>query len=704
MPARSAAASVDRFFELSLLGMVTSGYFAVVGSGYLDAPTSVLTAAGLILRGLLVTGVLRFEISGRLVTAATLAYFGFYALDYASLSGEFITATVHLVFFVTVLKILTARTSRDHVFVAAIAFSELLAASILSTNFTFFVFLGLFMLFAVATFASGEIRRSIRRPRHCARGGLRHLHWRLAALSTSAALGILVLTAGMFFLLPRTARAAFQHFVPQRFHIPGFSNEMRLGEIGEIQQRGDAVMHVRVGPGSPAFPQKWRGNALSYFDGQRWYNPPQAGELVRADAGLLTLADPPQLRRKGRRIAYEVWLNSLTSDTLFLAGIPEYLRFSAPGATVIRSSTGGVRLGSGMTDGLHYGANAFLDEIGEINDPYPGRISEGDKLTNVMLHGTDARVISLAQQITQGQNSTEAKARAVQSYLQQNYKYTLELPSHTVADPLAYFLFERRKGHCEYFASAMAVMLRAINVPARVAEGFQSGVYNPLTGWYLIRASDAHAWVEAWIDGRGWTTFDPTPPAADVPLMSLWTRLGFYIDAAETFWHEWVLNYDLERQLVLASNVEVSSRGLWLRWFDAIRSQLASGTAAAGALAKRYGVGAVLAVVVLLLVWILAPRFREWRNARRRLRQAGRGAAVASDATLLYTRMLGLLRRRGIEKTFWTTPAEFSGQLPASEIARLVAEFTSAYNDLRFGGNGASAPRMIALLEKIEQA
>ena len=80
-----------------------------------------------------------------------------------------------------------------------------------------------------------------------------------------------------------------------------------------------------------------------------------------------------------------------------------------------------------------------------------------------------------------------------------------------MADPLAYFLFERKKGHCEYFASSMAVMLRTLGIPSRVVTGFQSGVYNPMTGWQVIRASDAHSWVEAWIDGRGWTTFDPTP-------------------------------------------------------------------------------------------------------------------------------------------------------------------------------------------------
>ena len=135
-------------------------------------------------------------------------------------------------------------------------------------------------------------------------------------------------------------------------------------------------------------------------------------------------------------------------------------------------------------------------------------------------------------------------------------------------DPLAHFLFERKAGHCEYFASAMAVMLRSLGIPSRVVTGFQSGIYNPLNGWQVIRASDAHSWVEAYLPRRGWATFDPTPPDPNAVQTGLGTKLAMYMDAAETFWQEWVLNYDLEHQLVLATRVQQSSsRGT--RWFDA---------------------------------------------------------------------------------------------------------------------------------------
>jgi hypothetical protein len=98
------------------------------------------------------------------------------------------------------------------------------------------------------------------------------------------------------------------------------------------------------------------------------------------------------------------------------------------------------------------------------------------------------------------------------------------------------------------------------------------------------------------------------------------------------------------------------------------------------------------------------PKAWAWWRTRARVRQVLRGRACSSDATLLYDRMLRFMKRRGFEKPSWLTPAEFAGVLPASDTAVLVRQFTSAYNDLRFGGNADAATRMVDLLERIERA
>lgn len=698
----SAVISVERFFELSLLGLIASGYLAVAGSGYLDAPTAALGAIGLAVRVMMVTGVVDLRLSNRLVGAATVAYIVFYPLDYAFISKEFLPATVHMVFFLAVVKILTARTNRDFIFLAIVAFLQLLAASVLSTSMNFFLFLALFLVFAVAAFASSEIRRSVHRPRRIARAELTRFHWRLAALTCATALGILVLTGGLFFLLPRTAQAAFRRLVPQQYHLPGFSNEVTLGQIGEIQQRRTPVMHVRLNSLEQPLNLKWRGAALSRFDGRRWYNPPDPPRILKVNDGMLELADKSQQRRAGIRFSYDVQLNAVASDALFFAGTPEYLFINSP--TVVRTATDSYRLGFGLSEPMRYGAYSYLEKPGSAATAQDVVPAPALAAMYLQLPVLDPRIPALAKSVTAGEQTADGRARALERYLRTQYTYTLQLLSEEVPDPLAHFLFDRRKGHCEYFASAMAVMLRTIGIPARVTNGFQSGVYNPVSGWYVIRTSDAHSWVEAWLPGHGWSTFDPTPPDLGRNTLSIWSRMAMYLDAADTFWQEWVLNYDLNRQIVLASKMESSGRSVGLKWVDRLRASAAVWNARGKAALSAYGGIAVAFAVIAVAAWLFGPKLWAWVLTHRRVRKAQRGNASAPDATLFYRRMLVMMKRRGYEKPAWVTPTEFARNIGGADTAGLVREFTAAYNELRFGGNPGAAPRMMQVLSRLEHS
>ena len=163
---------VERFFEFSLLGMLASGYFAVASSGYLDWPTAMLTLGALCLRTLMAAGILEVEISGGLADALAITFVVFYPLDYFYISGRFLPATLHFIFFLLVCKVLTARSTRDFTYLKVLAALELLGAAILSTSLSFFGFLALFLLFAIASFASGEVRVSTQMQRSVVRGGL----------------------------------------------------------------------------------------------------------------------------------------------------------------------------------------------------------------------------------------------------------------------------------------------------------------------------------------------------------------------------------------------------------------------------------------------------------------------------------------------------------------------------------------------------
>ncbi|MBL8179375.1 MAG: DUF3488 domain-containing protein [Bryobacterales bacterium] len=701
-PSAQRWTAADAYFEIALLGLLGSGYLAVLGSGYLDTTTAVATAAGLLVRALYVLGWVRFDISENAVTRWTVAYIAFYPLDYMYLSRDFLTATVHLVFFLAVVKVLTASSERDFFYVKIIAFLELLAASVLSSSANYFLFLALFLFFGVGTFTASEIRRSAARTDFVVRSGQRNLNWRLLGVTVFAVGGILTLTASLFFLLPRTARAAFQRLVPQRYHVPGFSNEVTLGQIGELKMRNSAVMHARILTGNEMAPYglKWRGAALTQFDGKRWFNETNSTEVMRVEAGVLRVSSLEDTLRRARRISYEVAMQESTSDALFLAGSPETIQIAVP--LVIRTPANTFRL-FGPADQLRYRVYALLETGGDPK--YTGRpMSTEERMINLRLPPLDGRIGELAKRIAAGSESDFDKTHALEAYLRRAYPYTTELPQVETADPVADFLFRRKKGHCEYFASSLAVMLRSIGIPARIATGFQSGIFNPLSGWYLIRASDAHSWVEVWLKGRGWTTFDPTPPDPNPAGQTLSMRLQLYADALQVFWQDWVLSYDIERQLNLAARVEQSSRSFQLRWLERAAADWAVQAKHGLEAAKRKAWLVTAAAGVFAALFFFGPALVRYARLVVRVHRVRRGQASASDATLLYRRMLSILRQRGIEKPAWITPSEFAGTVKDPQAAALVGKFTDTYYALRFGNDHAAAPRLVALLDELQRA
>jgi hypothetical protein len=695
----NAAASVERFFQFSLLGLVTSGYLAVAGSGYLDAPTVALTGAGLLLRALLISGLLRFDISERAATLFAISYIGFFAIDYFDLSRDLLTATVHLVFFLAVMKILTAKTNRDYLYTAAIAFLELLAAAILSVDLNFFLFLALYLLFAMAALTSGEIRRSMQKAAATARGGLRHFHPRLAILSVLVTLGILAITTGLFFLLPRTAEAAFARLRGRGIFLPGFSDQVTLGEIGEIKSTSRTVMHVRIFSRNVPAGLKWRGAALTQFDGRKWSNQNAAEEAIAVENGHVDLQPGPW--HSGRRLNYQVVLNAVNTNVLFFLGTPEKLDVRQ--FYVYRNPNGGYRLGRDPPPGFSYDAYSLLEEPAESSPPGDQvvALASDARQRYLQLPKLDPRIPQLAREMTGSTATDVQRARAIERHLRADYGYTLELPDHELADPLADFLFTRRKGYCEYFASAMTVLLRTMGIPARLATGFQNGEYNPLSELWVVRASDAHSWVEAWIPGHGWTTFDPTPPDPN-PRFAFLAKLGLYVDAAQTFWQEWVVSYDIARQGTLSYNVEQRARGLGIRWFDFLAGVDTGWPSRALSWLRRVGLRMAVVLALGAVLWLAGPPALRIARVHLRVRRVRRGQAGTGDATLLYRRMLDILKRRGYQKPAWFTPAEFAASLPSTGIGLTVSEFTATYNQWRFGGRADVAPRLSQLLDRLE--
>jgi transglutaminase-like putative cysteine protease len=377
-----------------------------------------------------------------------------------------------------------------------------------------------------------------------------------------------------------------------------------------------------------------------------------------------------------------------------VAGVPEHLRL--PAALLLESPAGALKLPFGAAENFRYVVYAWL---GPAAGAEP--LSQDERNFHLRLPPVDRRVIDLARSLTAGLKTDADRARALENYLRTRYAYSLEVSDSGVEDPLAHFLFESRKGYCEYFASALAVMLRVVWIPARVVTGFQGGTANPLSGWHVVRSSDAHAWVEAWIPGQGWTAYDPTPPDPNPPGASPYARLLMYLDALQIFWQEWVIGYDLDRQMTLAFRVDQSRRRVSFKWLE-------DGWASMLRLfqSRPDTAGAAPAAVLILLIALAAASPWLYRLARgslrRRAARASAPAGSAHQAALLYRRMLARLERRGWAKAPSLTPAEYVRTLPG-EVREAVGAFTLEYQKVRYGGNGEGLARLSALLDTIEQ-
>jgi hypothetical protein len=316
----------------------------------------------------------------------------------------------------------------------------------------------------------------------------------------------------------------------------------------------------------------------------------------------------------------------------------------------------------------------------------------------------DIRIAKLAEEITAAAPSNYEKAIALEHYLATRFGYTLELPSRVPLDPLANFLFERKHGHCEYFASSMAVMLRSLRIPSRMVTGFRGGEFNDLTGQYVVRASDAHSWVEAYFPGSGWISFDPTP-AGSLPARTGWSRMQLYVDAAASFWREWIINYDISHQRTLGKDAATSSRQFLdeaRRWIERQHRALLRSARRAHDHFTNFPVrwlgGSIALAAVLITLLNLGRMVSGWRN---RSLRAHPERAPRESAALWYDRMVDRMARLGWRKSPSETPLDFVAAIQEAALQKKVARFTRAYESARFGKSADDAQSLPQLFRDI---
>ena len=706
--APAAVTRLDRSLFVCVYLMLIAGFGTVAATGQLDRVSVVSVTAALLWRGYLLLTRTTVTLDERWNTRLALSFALFYFVDILFLSRNFLTATVHLVLLGMIVKIFSPLRDRDYVLLSLLSFAMVLAASVLTVDSSFFVTFSLFLLMTVGTFVLLQMQRAASAATNRVTlpdspANERKLAFSLGVTVPAILLLILSAAVGIFFVLPRVSAGYAGAFSSGNDISTGFSNEVRLGRIGEIQQSDATVMHVQIEGGTFGLPEfKWRGVALGYFDGTTWSN--HGSQILARQAADGRYVVAPATAIRGNILRYRVLLEPLSSNVFFLAEQPLTLRgnysmvtFDAGGAVynLDREHSITVYDAESLEPQFHPPSSSEGIDAGS----YPPEIPR----VYLQLPEVDPRVVSLAHEITTGLASDHAKAFALEKHLRTHYGYTLQLPAKMPQDPLANFLFERKQGHCEYFASAMAVMLRSIGIPSRVVNGFRGGEFNDLSGKYLIRARDAHSWVEAYFAGEGWISFDPTP-AASIPGVGA-SRFALYMDAMTSFWREWVVNYDFAHQRSLGENGARTAR-IWIsRLRRSITKPYARVLHAAHSIqgSASRGVGTELRVAIGLVGFLLL--LANVRRLQSCIQQSSwkhsPSKAPRQSASLWYERMTKTLSRRGWSKAPGQTPSEFSEEIPDSVVRKSVANFTHHYERARFSGSAEDAKLLPELYEAV---
>jgi len=493
----------------------------------------------------------------------------------------------------------------------------------------------------------------------------------IGALAARITLQALPLALLLFVLFPRVAGPLWG--LPQDAFagVSGLSDRMAPGSLSSLVQSGAITMRVRFADGIPAQSDLyWRGPVFDDYDGLTWRPSP-------SPTGKTTAAPDIAATAGARSVSYEMtlephkqrWLLALDLPTTLPPGAELSGRLAALAREPVRNR-GLYR----FTSTLDFSANraespAVLEQALQLPEGFNPR----------------ARALAAGWR---GDAPEEIINRALRFFGEQSFAYTLQ-PPLLGRDAVDDFLFSARRGFCEHYAGAFVFLMRAAGVPARVVAGYQGGEENPVDGYLVVRQSDAHAWAEVWLAGRGWQRVDPTAavaparvergvasalPADDaLPLAmrldAAWLRaLRYRWEAANNSWNQWVLGYTPERQRETLARLrsgfgQIDWRTLTL-WLGAAAG-VALGALAAAALRRRTP---------------RDPAEREWQRFCRHL------------------------QRRGVIRADWEGPLAFAARVAAERppLAALTAAAAGHYALLRYGEG--SADNLVGLRQCVHEA
>jgi transglutaminase-like putative cysteine protease len=506
------------------------------------------------------------------------------------------------------------------------------------------------------------------------------------AVTCLLSIPIFVFTAALFLLFPRVGLSLLLMNRGHAGRMIGFSPHVDLGQVGVLRSDPTLAMRVEI-PDLPNPPPSrmtlhLRGTALDAYDGHAWSQSDLAPKRpAENDGGLIPVE---RWSETSRDRVLHIDLEPIDPPVIFIPPTSTLIRLRSRGALLetglatFRGAEGELRYQPIDDRGLKY--DVFLSHKGTVTFQ---RMSPPERARYLQVPSDmPDRVRELAVSWTAQATTPLEKANAIQHHLQTEYRYDLGSPSSRSRQPLDDFLFESKRGHCEFYSTALAIMLRTIGVPTRNVTGFIGGTYNRFGRFYAVRQGDAHSWVEVFFDDQGWLTFDPTPPADAAPKSELSGALAYLRDLLEATsqrWERHVVGYDFSQQVSL---------------LQVLTSRQKSGQSTFGAISRKRAVGSVVVLAVGAIVFVLVMR----RRAKKKVGpspQAGERTRSALLATELYEQLEAALAVQGLTRPPGTPPLRHAETIASVEhpLADEILELTETYLRARFGGEDIDEER-----------
>jgi transglutaminase-like putative cysteine protease len=480
-----------------------------------------------------------------LVPVAAIAIFAL-LLKFRTFNG--VTAGTALLCLMAGLKLLETRAPRDLHVIALIIYFLCLAALLHSESFWLLVY-----VIGVCWLATAMLlQQTVARPGPNWRMGLRHASRMLAHA--------LPLSFFLWLLFPRLAEPLWQVRDEGNSATTGLSDTMDPGDISNLVLSDDIAFRAHFTGAAPMVRNRyWRGPVLEEFDGRTWRRNDRPAYASAA-------AEPPP--PTSLVYAYTIGLEPYPHNWIYALDRPlhwdlEHARLSDSGVLERR-------------DPVSQPIDVVMTSIAGATTA--GALAHYQRVRDLALPpGRNPRTAELARQMRATHPDERDYARSVLGMLHDQAFYYVLTPPRLGQNSVDDFMFESRRGFCGHYASAFAVMMRAAGIPARVVTGYLGGQENPYGGYWIVRQSDAHAWVEIWVEGSGWLRIDPTAAIAsarveqqgsvdnvnallgiDLHLRGSWLAdIGLRVDALRQIWRERILQFDQSAQQSLLQQLSI---------------------------------------------------------------------------------------------------------------------------------------------------